>query len=361
MRVPAFITGGLHDIFQRGTPLLYEEIKRQGVTAKLLIGNWTHGNFGSGLPADGVPSLDSIALRWFDHYLKGIDTQVEEIPDVTQYVLGEGRLRCSRTGPTPAAARSVITCGRGAPYLWSLLTAGERADSMLQIPVSGLYSGSTNQWLIGMPEMIIPFEIDNRLTEVTELTYTTPVLEEDLKISGPIAASLYVKTTAREAILCVRVTDVAPNGASRELTAGLLTASLRQIDEQRSRYLDGEIIQPWHPYTREAVLPVNPGETMLMQVEIFPTNAVIKAGHRLRISIGPSDFPHAISPLPTLLKQLLGVVSIMHDEEHPSFVTLPVYDPLKAEPLPPVLVTGVSLDRNELALKVGDEPSTAKG
>jgi len=72
IRVPTFVVGGEHDIFQRGEPLIYERLK-QHVPTRLLIGPWTHtdGSSGAGLPEGGVPSLDSIALRWFDHYLKG--------------------------------------------------------------------------------------------------------------------------------------------------------------------------------------------------------------------------------------------------------------------------------------------------
>ena len=40
--------------------------------------------------------------------------------------------------------------------------------------------------------------------------------------------------------LLVRVTEVSPDGTSRELTNGILTASLRQVDAARSRYLDGQ-------------------------------------------------------------------------------------------------------------------------
>src|SRR3954453_4230779 len=86
--VPAFIPGGLHDLFQRGEPMLYERLHSH-VPARLLMGPWTHLTFGDGLPADGVPTLDQIALRWFDHYLKGIDTRVADIPPVTQYTYGD--------------------------------------------------------------------------------------------------------------------------------------------------------------------------------------------------------------------------------------------------------------------------------
>lgn len=322
VNVPAFITGGLHDIFQRGEPLLYEKLKKNG-KAKLLMGNWTHGDFGSGLPANGVPTLDQIALRWFDQFLKGMNTKVEKIPDVTQYVLGEGQFEVQPDWPHPRVAAKKLYLSSGNSLQTQAPSNSEVADLMIQEPVNGVCSGSTNQWLIGLIDSL-PCTKDNRLTEASEVTYTTPAFGQELKISGPIGAEIYISTTVKEAVLSVRVTDVAPDGTSTELTAGWLAASFRALDASKSRTLDGEIIQPWHPFTQESVLPITPGEPMKLNVEIFPTNAVIKVGHRLRVAIGPSDFPHAMSPAPQLIDQIGGVVSIYHDNRNPSSITLPI-------------------------------------
>jgi predicted acyl esterase len=59
-------------------------------------------------------------------------------------------------------------------------------------------------------------------------------------------------------------------------------------------------------------------------VEIFPTSAVIPAGHSLRISVGPSDFPHAAAPVNQQLEQLLAPVTILSSAEYPSSVVVPV-------------------------------------
>ncbi len=55
-----------------------------------------------------------------------------------------------------------------------------------------------------------------------------------------------------------------------------------------------------------------------------PTSAVIRQGHRLRVAVGPSDFPHAASPVPQLLGQAGRVVQILHDADHRSVLLLPV-------------------------------------
>ncbi|WP_170169221.1 CocE/NonD family hydrolase [Mesobacillus subterraneus] len=325
IEAPAFFTGGLHDLFQRGTPLLYEKLKANGVTTKLLMGNWTHGNYGSGLPADNIPALDQLALRWFDQYLMGINTNINKIPDVTQYVLGKDSFEVQPGWPHQQTSAQKFYLRSGKQLTKDTPSSIEPSRSMLQQPLNGICSGSTNQWMAGIPDAL-PCTKDNRLTEMTELTYTTAPANSDLRVSGPIAAKIFAKTTARELVLSVRVTDVAPDGSSSEITAGWLAASHRAVDESKSRFLDGENIQPWHPFTRAAVKDVNPYEVMELDVEIFPSNFVIKEGHRLRVSIGPSDFPHSMSPAPQLLSQLGGIATILTNSKYPSSIVLPVVE-----------------------------------
>ncbi|MEW8971708.1 MAG: CocE/NonD family hydrolase [Mesobacillus sp.] len=325
IEVPTFFTGGLHDLFQRGTPLLYEKLKANGVQTKLLMGNWTHGNYGSGLPDDNVPALDQLALRWFDQYLMGIKTNISKIPDVTQFVLGEDRFKVQPGWPHKNVKAEKFYLRSGKQLTKETPSSLEPSRTMLQQPLNGICSGSTNQWMAGIPDAL-PCTKDNRLTELGELTYTTAPVNSDLRVSGPIAAKIFAKTTARELVLSVRVTDVAPDGTSREITAGWLAASHRAVDESKSRFLDGEMIQPWHPFTRAAVQEVKPFEVMELDVEIFPSNFVIKEGHRLRVAIGPSDFPHSMSPAPQLLNQLGGIATILNNSKYPSSIVLPLVE-----------------------------------
>jgi putative CocE/NonD family hydrolase len=323
IRVPAFVVGGLHDLFQRGEPLVYERLKRH-VPARLVMGPWTHlgGSTGQGLPADGVPSLDQLELRWFDHYLKGLDSHVERIPRVTQYVWGAGHYETQADWPEPALrpARAYLRANgelsREAP------AGDEPGDSFTQHPLSGICTQSTSQWSAGLTEAL-PCTTDDRLNEAGEKTYTTAPLEQPLRLDGPIMAKLWVTTTAADAVTAVRVTDVAPDGTSTELTAGWLAASFRAVDRSRSRIVRRTLIQPWHPFTRASVLPVPKGEPVKLEVEVFPTSALIAPGHRLRLAVGPGDFPHQLPPLPQLRDELGGQVTILHDRAHPSSVVLP--------------------------------------
>lgn len=199
-------------------------------------------------------------------------------------------------------------------------------SSVLQHPIGGLCSRSTSQWTAGIAGVLLPFcsQINN-FNEIAEIVFSTDPFEEDMIINGPIAAELWVSTTARNTGLSVTITDVDESGFfSRALTNGVLLASMRQLDEEKSRYVDGKLIQPWHPFTRESELPVEPNTPFLAQIEIFPTSAVIKKGHSLRVSIGSSDISHGLSTLPDLLDGAVGVLSIYSSEEYPSRVNIPV-------------------------------------
>jgi putative CocE/NonD family hydrolase len=323
IEVPDFVVGGLHDLFQRGEPMIYERLKRR-VNTRLLMGPWTHlsGSQGGGLPRDGVPSLDQIELRWFDHYLKGIDTKVADIPKVTQYIYGAERYETTDDWPHRKLDPSSLYLRAGGALSEDKPKAGEPADTFVQNPTSGICSQSTSQWTAGATEQL-PCTTDDRLNEAGETTYTTAPLTDDLRINGPLLARLWVSTTARDAVASVKVTDVAPDGSSKELSGGWLAASLRKVDRDKSRFVRGELLQPWHPFTRASVLPVTAGEPMELAVEVFPTSAVILEGHSLRISVGGGDFPHSLPPAPQAVDELGGVVTLLHDADHPSALVLP--------------------------------------
>lgn len=325
VEVPTFVVGGHHDLFQRGEPLVYERLKNR-VPARLLMGPWTHvaGSTGAGLPRDAVPALNSIALRWFDRYLMGERraTRIGQIPRVTQYLYGRERYVTQPDWPNPRLKPRVRYLRGGGTLAGRPARASEATQGFPQHPLSGICTQSTSQWTAGLGEAI-PCTHTNNLNELGEATYTTPPLTKPLKLIGPALADLWVTTTASDAVLTVRVTDVAPDGSSRELTSGWLAGSFRAIDRERSRYVRGELLQPWHPFTRASVRSVTPGKPTRMRVEIFPTAAVIKPGHSLRVTVGPSDFPHQVPPLPQLVGSLAGNVQVLTGPKHPSRVVLP--------------------------------------
>ncbi|MFN4329385.1 MAG: CocE/NonD family hydrolase [Limnobacter sp.] len=329
IKVPTFVVGGLHDLFQRSEPMWFEQLKDQTST-KLLIGPWTHiesaGLPSDGLPRDGVPTMQQIQLMWFDQYLKGLPSGADRVPNVTQYVKGLEKYVTATDWPHPQV-KAVEYFLRGDKSLSPSKASGDEASSTVaQLPVFGLCSLSLNQWTAGALGFIpLPCNTEDTFNQIPSATFRTPPQTEDLYINGPIEADVWITTTGLEAGLSVRVSSYDPSTRkATALTNGLLTASHRAVDDSRSRFMNGVRIQPWHPFTREAVLPVNINEPMLLPVEVFPTSALIPKGHQLQISINSSNLPQGLQPVPQLLKGPAGVITVLNSAKYPSKVVIPV-------------------------------------
>lgn len=338
IRVPTFIVGGLHDLFQRSEPLSYAAIKNQAPT-KLLIGPWTHlqAALGVGLPVDGVPAIDHIELQWFDQYLKGKAVGADKLPNVTQYVSGYGHYVTAVDWPNPQASAQHLYLHGDKSLSATAPAAGAPAASVkphrfVANPAEGLCSISASQWTAGLLGFVpVPCFSNDNSTNRWNVNYMTAPLTAGKYINGPIEANLWISSTAEDAELSVRIDDVAPDGTAVALTNGIQTASLRAVDKSRSRYLDGVMIQPWHPFTKASVQALTPGKPTRVRVEIFPTSAFIAPGHRLQVSVGASDIAQGVPPIPTLVGTLSAGTTLYNDAQHPSNVVLPVV-PLTALP-----------------------------
>jgi putative CocE/NonD family hydrolase len=332
--VPTFVTGGEYDLFQRGEPMLYERLRANGVPSRLLIGPWTHlqASSGPGLPADGVPSLDALALRWFDRYLRGAaDTTLDsDVKPVTYYEIGSGHWRTApRWLPDTVHAKAFRLDGTAAPGAPGRLTSGtvtaSGSDDVLPVPVAGLCTRSASQWTAGLAA-VPGCETDNRLNDQAGTSYETAPLTSPVHVLGPINARLYASTTAKDGMLSVHVEDVAPDGSVDRLTGGWQVLSHRAVDGTRVVRRDGEVLQTWHPFTRAAQLEVAPGAVMGVDVEVFPTGAVLEKGHRLRITVQAFDTPHLSPTAPELADGAGGVITLHHSPAYPSRIVLPVRD-----------------------------------
>ncbi|HJQ06950.1 MAG TPA: CocE/NonD family hydrolase [Nocardioides sp.] len=332
VQVPTFIVGGEYDLFQRGEPLDFEALQRNGVPVKLIYGPWDHlqGSSGAAVGDAGYGSLAQLQLRWFDHWIKGKDTQLGRIAPVTYYEQGSAKWRRAGSwvgGESVARYNLSGTATMGADD--GVLTSGTPAtgsSTMVPLPASGLCTRSLNQWTAGILNMVVPqlpcFG-DNTLNDKSGLVFQTAPVTSAVRIRGPINAHLNVATSTGDGLLSVAVEDVAPDGTVKRLTGGWQIVSQRALDPTRSQYLGGRLIRPFHPFTQASKAPLAPGTIAPVDVEVFPTGAAILPGHRLRIAIQGFDVPHLLAPLTDLLGQL-GPMTIYSGSAHPSYVTLPV-------------------------------------
>ncbi len=330
--VPTFLVGGEYDLFQRGTPMIFEKIQRNGAPVKMIIGPWDHleGSSGTNVDDAGYGTIGELQLRWFDHWIKGRNGRLGEIAPVTVFEQGSDRWRKGRTwvDKSQSVHQRLLsgTSRQGGKFGGLRKKRGyEGKSTLLPLPVQGLCTRSTNQWTAGILQQIWPESpclTDNAINDYTGLTFQTRRLNKPFAFRGPINARLYVSSIGGDGMLSVSVSDVAPDGTVSRLTGGWQVISQRKLVRSKSRYLDGKLIQPWHPFTKAARQKLEPGQIAPVDVEVFPTTAVIKKGHRLRFTVAGFDVPHLLAPIPDLPGQMLPI-TLYAGPKHPSRITFP--------------------------------------
>ena len=164
-----------------------------------------------------------------------------------------------------------------------------------------------------------------------QLTYMSEPLTETKTIAGPIMMNLAASLAGTDADFYVSVSDLFPDGSVSFLQRGLLKASHRRVDPERSYYAaDGEtLVQPYRPHTNPQ--PVTPQEIIDYKIEIFPLGYIFRPGHRILIQI------HT----PPILEKIWGytpthhqpaAVTVHHDADHPSWIQWPVVETDKPIP-----------------------------
>ena len=142
------------------------------------------------------------------------------------------------------------------------------------------------------------------------MVYTTPALQEDMEVTGPISVELYASSSAVDTDFTAKLVDVRPDGYAQNLTDGILRARYRTSQEKP------ELMQPGNIYK--------------FTIDVWATSNVFLAGHRLRLEISSSNFPQFDRNLNTGedpergSRWVKATNSIYHDREHPSALILPL-------------------------------------
>jgi putative CocE/NonD family hydrolase len=327
-QVPVYHLGGWYDIFLKGTIENFQGLRRNAGTAlarqnqKLVIGPWVHGPTNVGkvevgdLKFPGADEVDynAIRLKWFDHWLKGIDSGVTREPPILIYVMGADRWRSENEWP-PARARFVPFYLRAGPAgSAATLYDGRLSNeppSGAEGPASYAYDPHDPVPTLGGNTLYVASgPTDQRRADARSLTFTSEPLSEDLEVTGPIKAVLYAMSTAVDTDWVVRLSDVYPDGRSILIVDGILRARYRDSSSEPSL--------------------ISPGSVYRYDIDLWATSNVFKAGHRLRVSVTSSNFPRwdrnlnsAESP-ETGARAQTAFNTVFFDAPRPSHVLLPV-------------------------------------
>jgi predicted acyl esterase len=240
-------------------------------------------------------NLNRQMLRWFDYWLKGVDNGIMAEPPVAIFDSGTRRWRYEAEYPLARTEWTKLYLNgealqRGAPI-------GEAAARRYRMP------DSYAQLSAGKPA----------------LAYTTAPAEKPLVLWGPASVTFYAASSQIDTAFFVKLAEVPPEGAPRNLSRGILKASFREVDATRSQ--PG---RPFHPFLRPELL--EPGRIYEYQVELRPLFHTIRAGHRLQLQISSEDI-HYTNPLRQIDVLLLPWPvenAIYADAGRPSHLLLPV-------------------------------------
>ena len=329
--------------------------KRKRGPVHLIMGPWTHGDrqltwsgdvdFGPAATLDGNLAENFLTLRarWFDRWVKGERNGVDAEPRVRLFVMGGGsgrknaagrldhggRWRAERDWPIPDTQRTPYYLHRSgvlsterAPedFTWDeyrfdpshpVPTIGGTVTSGQPVMVGGAFDQREGPRFFGSREPYRP------LAERPDvLVFQTPPLESDVEVTGAITTRLWISSSCVDTDFTAKLIDVYPpnpdypEGFAMNLTDGIL----------RVRYRDS--------WERPSLM--KPGEIYSIRIDAFPTCNLFKRGHRIRLDISSSNFPHfdvnpnTGEPEGRATSFKVATNRVYLDRQRPSHVILPI-------------------------------------
>ncbi|MER7895102.1 CocE/NonD family hydrolase [Streptomyces sp. NPDC096046] len=301
VRCPVLASSGWADGYSNAVTRLLGNLD---VPRKGLIGPWSHKFPHLGEPGPAIGYLQEL-VRWWDHWLKGIDNGVmdgpmlqawmqDSVPPSTSYEERPGRWVGEPDWPSPHI--------RPVAHPLTRHTIGPPRDTAAQVPEGGeamtvrspLSVGQfAGKWASYNAPPDLPY--DQREEDGGSLVFDTEPLTEPVEILGSPTVELDLSVSEPVALVAARLSDVSPDGAATRVSYGILNLTRRDSTESP------EPLEPGRRY--RATLPLNG------VAQAFPP------GHRIRLSLSTSYWPLAWpAPKPALLS--------VH--EHSSTLTLPV-------------------------------------
>ncbi|WP_460718181.1 CocE/NonD family hydrolase [Nocardia heshunensis] len=340
IEVPTFVVGGWHDIFANSQPEIINSIPLPSSKKKLVMGDWFHVDMGSGLGVAGAPPrIDVLQRAWFDKWLKGIDNGIDEYSPATLFQQGGGWTSSDefpRAGMTYArkylsAAASGTTGAVAHDGSLSDVPPAESATLTVSPGLSTVCSRDAVQGTAGLLgiQLIDACGKDSRVAEVAALTFTGDPVAEPTALSGPVDVHLNTVLDTTEGYWSATLNDVAPDGQSTILTSGQLTASLRKIDDGKSKKSpNGDYTAPFPTLTLADREPIVPGRPTTLDVGLTATDAVLQPGHRLRVDIYAANIPKGFMVPALMLESQLAPQHLLLDPAEPSWVNVPTSRPI---------------------------------
>jgi len=328
--VPALHVGAWYDIFLGGTLRNYLGIKSSGATEEARKGQHLlviiGGHAGEGRKIGTVdfgPEAEKfdeneVTLHWYDFLFKGVQNEYATGKPVKIFVMGINQWREEDDWPLARAkstkyflhSQGAANSSRGNGSLSTSTPASEPSDKFTYDPAKPVPT-------VGGPlccdgQHLAPGPRDQRKPEDRDdvLVYSTPPLDRDLEVTGPVRFDFFASSSAVDTDFTAKLVDVAPDGTAINLTEGIL----------RAKYRDSQA----------TATPLTPGKVYALTIDLWATSNVFRAGHRIGLEVSSSNFPRFDRNLntgettATSTKSAVATNTILHDAAHPSALLLPI-------------------------------------
>ncbi|WP_179957420.1 CocE/NonD family hydrolase [Exilibacterium tricleocarpae] len=221
-------------------------------------------------------------LNWFDHWLRGVNNGINEMPVVQYYQMGLNRWRTSESWPVSNTrfTKFYLASTRGARsrkgdgVLKSDAPSKPGRDTFLYNPLNPVPTR-------GGPTCCVPVEdgksaegaYDQSDIQLREdvLVYSTAPLKKSIDVTGPVKAVLFVSSDMPDTDFTAKLVDVYPDGRAFNIVDGIT----------RMRWRKG--------YDREHFL--QPGRVYKVEIDLQATSNVFLKGHQIRLEVSSSNFP----------------------------------------------------------------------
>ena len=334
MAIPSlFITGWFDSLSNENFKLFNGWTKKAKTEdarskTKLIIGPWSHqiAPWGrvpmgeNGEYADrtfGKQALSDVIemhMHWYDQRLKGIDTGVDEEAPIKLFVMGKNTWRDEYEWPLErtewtkfylSSAGNAVDGGGGLHP--EIKTSDRTSDSFIYDPGDPVPSlGSQYQTY----DFCGPHDRSHIQRRPDVLTFTTDVLTEDMEITGPISATIWASSDAKDTDFTATLTDLEPDGKAIALCEGIVRARFRNGTENPQMMVPGEIYK--------------------FEIDMWNTSNSFIKGHRIRIELSSSNFPrynrnlNSGNPIASDIDITLANQTVYHGIQYPSYINLPV-------------------------------------
>jgi putative CocE/NonD family hydrolase len=275
---------------------------------------------------DAPMDYQETVMRWLDHHVRGIDNGVDREAPVRVFVMGANRWRESDRWPIPGAAPDTLwlaaggrQAGRGVKEPSGVPPIGALKESppISGLPTTSFMSDPAHPVTDPYPERSGAHDYRALASRPDVLTFETAPLEHDVEVVGAMTAEIFLSADAPDTDLWVKVFDVEPDGTAWNLMSP-------GLDVVRASYRD----------TTAGRQLLTPGRIYMVRLGDLLTANEFKKGHRIRVSISTTFFPHFSRNLHTgeletvSSRMRTARITIHHDARYPSRLILPV---MKAE------------------------------